>query len=84
MKRVLTIILLAFLSFGAFARGLDELVPRPDSILVQKGSFRVSGAAMRCDPGFEKPAIEAVKRFASRVSQVLPLFLSCGSGFGSE
>ena len=67
MKRVLTIILLAFLSLGAFARGLDELVPRPDSILVQKGSFRVSGAAMRCDPGFEKPAIEAVKRFASRV-----------------
>ena len=70
MKRVLTIILLAFLSLGAFARGLDELIPRPDSILVQKGSFRVSGAAMRCDPGFEKPAIEAVKRFASRVSLV--------------
>ena len=70
MKRVLTILLLVLLSFGAFARGLDELVPRPDSVLVQKGSFRVSGAAMRCDPGFEKSAVEAVTRFASRVSLV--------------
>ena len=50
MKRVLIILMLAFLSLGAFARGLDELVPRPDRILVQKGCFRVSGAAMRCDP----------------------------------
>ena len=70
MKRVLTILLLVLLSFGAFARGLDELVPRPDSVLVQKGSFRVSGAAMRCDPSFEKSAVEAVTRFASRVSLV--------------
>lgn len=70
MKRVLTILLLVLFSCGAFARGLDELVPRPDSVLVQKGSFRVSGAAMRCDPGFEKSAVEAVKRFASRVSLV--------------
>ena len=70
MKRVLTILLLVLLSCGAFARGLDELVPRPDSVLVQKGSFRVSGAAMRCDPGFEKSAVEAVTRFASRVSLV--------------
>lgn len=70
MKRVLTILLLVLFSCGAFARGLDELVPRPDSVLVQKGSFRVSGAAMRCDPGFEKSAVEAVTRFASRVSLV--------------
>ena len=74
MKRVLTILLLVLFSCGAFARGLDELVPRPDSVLVQKGSFRVSGAAMRCDPGFEKSAVEAVTRFAFTSATSVPKF----------
>ena len=66
MKRFTTILvaLLAFLS----SLGAQSIVPRPDSITMRKGTFRLSGAAVKCDPAMDRISLEAVKRFSARIA----------------
>ena len=68
MKQTLAILLLLCLfASGARASALDDIVPRPAKAELLKGSFRVSGAAVKCDPAFDAATVEAVGRFAARL-----------------
>lgn len=73
MNKILaTILALAFCCMPALAASPEEIagkiIPRPASVTEQKGSFRISGAAMRCDSGFDATSVDFLRRFASRVS----------------
>ena len=67
MKHLLTPLLLCFLTLCARAGTLDDIVPRPAKAEASKGSLRISGASIKCDPAFDAAAVEAVGRFAARL-----------------
>ena len=67
MKHLLTPLLLCFLTLCARAGALDDIVPRPAKAEASKGSLRISGASIKCDPAFDAAAVEAVGRFAARL-----------------
>ena len=68
MKFWLTTLLLCLPLLCARASVLDDIVPRPAKAELLKGSFRISGAAIKCDPAFDAATVEAVSRFAARLS----------------
>ena len=73
MKRVL--LLLSLLIAGTItghSAALKDIIPQPSRIIELKGSFKVSGAAVKCDPGIDSISFDAIKRFATRLS------LACG------
>lgn len=73
MKRVLiALALLAAASLGSRAEGLGNIIPRPTQVVELKGSFRLSGMTIKCDPGIDPTSLEAISRFAARLS------LACG------
>ncbi len=55
---------------GLCAEGLDSICPSPDSVSLAKGSFRVSGAAIKYSSSLDGTAARAVSRLASRLSLV--------------
>ena len=67
MKHLLTPLLLCFLTVCAHASALDDIVPRPAKAEASKGSLRISGASIKCDPAFDAATVEAVGRFAARL-----------------
>jgi hexosaminidase len=67
MKHLLTPLLLCFLTLCARAGALDDIVPRPAKAEASKGSLRISGASIKCDPAFDAATVEAVGRFAARL-----------------
>ena len=67
MKHLLTTLLLCFLTVCAHASALDDIVPRPAKAEASKGSLRISGASIKCDPAFDAATVEAVGRFAARL-----------------
>ena len=67
MKRLLAILSLCFFALCARANALEQIVPRPMSAELHKGSLRVSGIAFKCDPAFEAAALDAVERFAAQL-----------------
>ena len=67
MKHLLTPLLLCFLTLCARAGTLDDIVPRPAKAEASKGSLRISGASIKCDPAFDAATVEAVGRFAARL-----------------
>ena len=67
MKHLLTTLLLCFLTLCARAGTLDDIVPRPAKAEASKGSLRISGASIKCDPAFDAATVEAVGRFAARL-----------------
>ncbi len=68
MKFWLTTLLLCLSLVCARASVLDDIVPCPAKAELLKGSFRISGAAIKCDPAFDAATVEAVSRFAARLS----------------
>ncbi len=68
MKFWLTTLLLCLSLVCARAGVLDDIVPHPAKAELLKGSFRISGAAIKCDPAFDAATVEAVSRFAARLS----------------
>ncbi len=71
MTRPLTLILLAALTatpLHAQRSSAPSIVPEPARVLTLKGSLRVSGAVFKCDPGIDSLSLEAIERFASRLS----------------
>ncbi len=68
MKFWLTTLLLCLPLVCARASVLDDIVPHPAKAELLKGSFRISGAAIKCDPAFDAATVEAVSRFAARLS----------------
>ena len=67
MKHLFATLLLCLLSLCARASALDDIVPRPAKAELLKGSFRVSGVAIKCDPAFDTASIDAVTRFAAQL-----------------
>ena len=67
MKRLLAILSLCLFALCARANALEQIVPRPMSAELHKGSLRVSGIAFKCDPAFEAAALDAVGRFAAQL-----------------
>ena len=68
MKFWLTTLLLCLPLVCTRASVLDDIVPHPAKAELLKGSFRISGAAIKCDPAFDAATVEAVSRFAARLS----------------
>ena len=68
MKKLIVSAMLSLAVVCARANALDQIVPRPMSAELHKGSLRVSGIAVKCDPGFGPVALEAVERFAAQLS----------------
>ena len=70
MKRLLTLLAGCLLALCARAGGLDGIVPLPMKAELQKGSLRLSGAPVKCDPAFDATAREAVAAFAAQLGYV--------------
>ncbi len=70
MKRTLFVGIFCLLSLCARAGVLEDIVPRPAQAELHKGSLRVSGIAVKCDPAFGQDARDAVGSFASRLGFV--------------
>ena len=45
-----------------------RIIPQPERIELQKGTFKASGAAINCDATFDAPSRAAVQDFAARMS----------------
>ena len=70
MKRLLTFLAACLLVLCARACGLDGIVPLPMKAEPGKGSLRLSGAPVKCDPAFDATAREAVAAFAAQLGYV--------------
>ena len=70
MKRLLTLLAAFLLVVCARAGGLDDIVPLPMKAELQKGSLRLSGAPVKCDPAFDATARDAVAAFAAQLGYV--------------
>ena len=55
-------------SLGCHAEGLGNIIPRPTQVVELKGSFRLPGVTIKCDPSIDPTALEAISRFAARLS----------------
>lgn len=70
MKRILTLLLgLSALSAAAKTTAIN-IVPMPQSVEVTKGSCKLSGITVNCDPGIGSKAIQMVSAFADQLSMV--------------
>lgn len=68
MKRVLATIALTLICLCSFAEGLGEIIPKPLTAIELKGNFRLSGAPVKCDPRIDPISMDAIRRFAARLS----------------
>lgn len=64
----------AFLSLCASAAAKEpatlHIVPQPESITMEKGSFRISGAVINCDDRFNEDVRNTVQLFANNLTLV--------------
>ena len=67
MKHLLTTVLLCLPLFCARANVLEDIVPQPAKAELLKGTFRLPGAAFKCDPAFDSGTVTAVSRFAAQL-----------------
>ena len=70
MKRFLSTLVFCLLSLYARAGALEDIVPRPAQAELRKGTLRVAGIAIKCDPALDPKAREAVAAFAVRLGYV--------------
>ena len=69
IKRYAIAALAALLCFSPLASGKEpvtlHIIPQPQSVLMEKGSFKMSGAAVNCDDRFEGNVRKAIQTFAN-------------------
>ena len=71
MKRILLIIaLFAPICSRAAKEIVPQIVPAPQSIEMTKGSLKLKGIYINCDPALDARTVKAVKVFADRLSLV--------------
>lgn len=72
MKKVLVCLAMALMALPSIAKDSPEIsiIPRPQSIELQKGTFKVSGAVVNCDPSFDNMTKRAVSLFTNQISLV--------------
>ncbi len=71
MKRILMLIaLLSPLCAGAAKVTPPDIVPVPQKLEMTKGTFKLKGVSINCDPTLEARTVKAVRQFADRLSLV--------------
>ena len=70
MKKYLCLGILCLLSLCARAGALEDIVPRPAEAELHKGSLRVAGISVKCDPTFGQTERGAVSAFAAQLGYV--------------
>lgn len=70
MKQILTTVFLCLLVLCARANALEGIIPQPAHAELQKGSLRVSGISVKCDPALGQEALQAVSGFALHLGYV--------------
>lgn len=70
MRRIVLILSLLIISHLAPAGTIDQIIPKPQSATLLKGEMRIKGPAIKCDPAMDQMSIDAVKRFAGKLSLV--------------
>ncbi len=71
MKRFLfSLAILAPVLGWAAKPSVPEIVPAPQKIEMAKGSFKVKGVSINCDPTFDAATLKLVRQFADKLSLV--------------
>ena len=71
MKRfLLSLTILAPVMAWAAKPSVPEIVPMPQKIEMAKGSFKMKGVSINCDPMTDAATLRAVRQFADRLSLV--------------
>ena len=71
MKRFLfSLAILAPVLGWAAKPSVPEIVPAPQKIEMAKGSFKVKGVSINCDPTFDAATLRLVRQFADKLSLV--------------
>ncbi len=75
MKSILRIIALAFLTIPATVSAKDSqtvvnVIPYPQSVEIEKGSFKAAGANFNCDKEIDEGSQSLIREFADRISFV--------------
>ncbi|MBR3075412.1 MAG: beta-N-acetylhexosaminidase [Bacteroidales bacterium] len=71
MKRfLLSLTILAPVMAWATKPSVPEIVPMPQKIEMTKGSFKMKGVSINCDPMTDAATLRAVRQFADRLSLV--------------
>ena len=72
LNTTLTFLAALLLSFSAAAKEdiALNIIPYPNTVEVQKGLFKASGAIVNCDPSFDSRSQTAVHKFANQLSLV--------------
>lgn len=73
MKSILKIIALAFLTIPATVSAKDSqtvinVIPYPQSVEIDKGSFKAAGANFNCDKDIDDGSQSLIREFADRIS----------------
>ena len=71
LSLLLSLAALAILPLQASAKQEKtlNLVPYPQEVVINSGSFKVNGAAFNCDPAVDARSQEAIRKFSVRLSQ---------------
>ena len=71
LSLLLSLAALAILPLEACAKQekVLNLVPYPQEVVINSGSFKVAGAAFNCDPSVDARSQEAIRKFTVRLSQ---------------
>lgn len=87
LAKTITLLLAAIVPVLASAKEDPSIhvIPYPQSVEFQKGSFKVNGAAVNCDPALDAASIEAVNKLATQLSLVTGKVSSyaCPAGIGN-
>ena len=70
MKQFLTTLAILLAALCARANALDDIVPLPMHVEQLKGSLRLKGIAVKCDPAFDARTREAVGAFAAKLGYI--------------
>ncbi len=71
MKRILMLIALLSPMFAHAAKtAAPDIVPAPLKLEMTKGSFKLKGVSINCDPSLDAASVKAVRQFADRLSLV--------------
>lgn len=72
LTKTISLIIASLLPLAIAAKEIPSIhvVPYPQSVEFQKGTFKVNGAAVNCDPAMDADSRVAVNKFATQLSLV--------------
>ena len=83
MKRILLILaMIAPVCSGMAKNAVPDIMPAPQKIEMAKGSFKVKGVNINCDPALDAATVKVVRKFADRLTLVTGKTSSVASPIG--